>query len=61
MSPSSLSSYKRLKLTLRVLLGDHVVAMVTYSVTKLTATSLTMIGQFFGSMIVASTYMEWLQ
>ena len=31
-------SYKRLKLKLRVFLGGHIVAMVTYCVTKLTAT-----------------------
>ena len=46
--------YKRLKLKLRVFLAGHSVAMVTYSVTKIIPCS-PMIGQFFDTMIVAST------
>ena len=45
-SSSSFLSYKRLKLNFRVFLASHIVAMVTYSATKLTATCLPMIGQF---------------
>ena len=48
-------SYKRLKLKLRVSLAGHIVAMATYSATKLTATCSGMIGQFVDSMILAST------
>ena len=40
-------SYQRLKLKLRVYIAGHIVAMVTCCVTKLTATCLPMIGQFF--------------
>ena len=47
--------YKRLKLKLRVFLAGHSVAMVTYSVTKIIPTCSPMIGQFFDTMIVAST------
>ena len=53
-------SYKRLKLTLRVFLVDHNVAMVTYFATKLTATCSPMIGQFVGALMLASTSIEWL-
>ena len=35
-------------------------AMVTYCATKLTATCSPMIGQFFDTMILASTGIEWL-
>ena len=59
-SSSWLLSYKRLKLKLRVFLEGHIVAMVTYCVTKLTATCLPMIGQFADTMILASTGIEWL-
>ena len=51
-------SYKRLKLKLRVFLADHIVAMVTYCAAKLTATCSPMIGQFFDTMILASTDTE---
>ena len=55
-SPSSFSSYKRLKLKLRVFLAGHIVAMVTDCAIKLTA----MIGQCFDIMILVSTDIEWL-
>ena len=51
--------YERLKLKLRVFLAGHGVAMVTDSVTKITPTCSLMIGQFFDTMIVASTDKEW--
>ena len=51
--------YKRLKLELRVLLAGHSVAMVTYNVTKIMPTCSPIIGQFFDTMIVASTDKEW--
>jgi len=47
--------YKRLKLKLRVFLAGHGVAMVTYCVTKMIPTCLPVIGQFFDTMIVASS------
>ena len=50
---------KRLKLKSRVFLAGHSVAMVTYSVTKIIPTCAPMIGQFFDTMIVASTDKEW--
>ena len=50
--------YERLKLKLRVLLGGHSVAMVTYGVTKIIPTCPPMIGQFFDTMFVASTDKE---
>ena len=53
-------NYKRLKLQLRVFLGGYTVAMVTYCVTKMIPTSSPMIGQFFDTMIVASSDKEWL-
>ena len=53
-------SYKRLKLKLRVFLAGHIVAMVTYCATKLTATRSPMIGQFIDTMMLASTGIEWL-
>ena len=52
--------YKRLKLKLRVFLAGHVVPMVTYCATKLTVTCSPMIGQFFDTMILVSTDIEWL-
>ena len=52
--------YKRLKLKLRVFLAGHIVAMVTYCATKLTATCSPMIGQFIDTMMLASTGIEWL-
>ena len=53
-------NYKPLKLQLRVFLGGYTVAMVTYCVTKMIPTSSPMIGQFFDTMIVASSDKEWL-
>ena len=51
--------YKRLKLKLRVFLAGHCVVIVTYSVTKIIPMCSPMIGQFFDTMIVASTDKEW--
>ena len=59
-APSSFLSCKRLKLKSRVFLAGHIVAMVTYCTTKLTATCSPMIGQFIDTMIVALTDEEWL-
>ena len=53
-------NYKPLKLQLRVFLGDYNVAMVTYCVTKMVPTFSPMIGQFFDTVIVASSDNEWL-
>ena len=53
-------SYNPLKLKLRVFLAGHIVAMVTYCATKLTATCSPMIGQFVDTMMLASTSIEWL-
>ena len=47
------------KLKLRVFLAGHSVAMVTYCVTKLIPTCLPVIGQFFDTMVVASSDKEW--
>ena len=52
--------YERLKLKLRVFLAGHIVAMVTYCATKLTATCSPMIRQFIDTMMLASTGIEWL-
>ena len=52
--------YKRLKLTLRVFLAGHSVAVVTYSDTKIIPKCSPMIGQFFDTMIAASTDKQWL-
>ena len=52
-------SYKRLKLKLRVFLAGHIVAMVTYCVTKIIPTCSTVIGQIFDTMSVASIDKEW--
>ena len=43
-----------LKAKLRAFLAGHIVAMVTYCATNLTATCSPMIGQFFDAIIVAS-------
>ena len=59
-SPSSFLSYKRSKLKLRVFLVGHIVAMVTYCATKLTATCSPMIGQFVDTTMLVSTSIEWL-
>jgi len=48
-------SYKRSKLKLRVFLAGHIVAMVTYCATKLTATYCPMILQFVDTMMLVST------
>jgi len=53
-------SYKRSKLNLRVFLAGHIVAMVTYSATKLTATYSPMIVQFVDTMMFVSISIEWL-
>ena len=55
----SFLKYERLKLKIRVFLAGHSVAMVTYSVTKIIPTCSPMVGQFFDTMIVASTDKEW--
>jgi len=52
-------SYKRSKLKLSVFLAGHIVAMVTYYVTKIIPTCLPVIGQFSDTMIVASIDKEW--
>jgi len=54
-----LLKYKRLKLKLRVFLAGHSVAMVTYCVTKMMPTCSPVIGQYFDTMIVASSDKEW--
>ena len=56
----SFLKYKYLKLKLRVFIAGHSVAMVTYCVTKIIPTCLPVFGQFFDTMIVASTDKEWL-
>ena len=53
-------NYKPLKLYLRVFLGGHIVAIVTYCVTKMIPMCLPMIGQCFDTMIVTSNDKEWL-
>ena len=59
-SASSFLSYKGLKLKLRVFLAGHIVAMVTYCATKLTATYSPMIGQIVDTMMLVSTSIELL-
>ena len=49
----SFLKYERLKLKLRVFLGGHSVAVVTYCVTKIIPTCSPMTGQCFDAMIVA--------
>jgi len=44
-----------------VFLGSHTVATVTYCVTKMITTCSRMIGQFYDTMIVASSKKERLQ
>jgi len=51
--------YKRLKLKLRVFFAGLSVAMVTYCVTKMIPTCSPVIGQFFDTMIAASSDNEW--
>ena len=48
----------KLKLELRVFLASTTVAMVTYCVTKMITTRSPMVGQFFDTMIVASSDKE---
>jgi len=50
---------KRLKLKVRVFLAGHSVAMITYCVTKIIPTCSPVIGQFFDTIIVASSDKEW--
>ena len=50
--------YKPLKPQLRVFLGGHPIAMVTYCVTKMIPMCLPMIAQVFDDMIVASSVKE---
>jgi len=54
----SFLKYKHLKLKLRVFLAGHGVAMVTYCATKMIPMCSPVIGQFFDSMIVASSGKE---
>ena len=54
-------NYKPLKLSLGVFLVGHTVAMVTYYAMKRTTTCSPIVGQFFYTMIVASSDKEWLQ
>jgi len=51
--------YKRLKPKIRVFLENHGVAMVTYCVSKMIPTCSPVIGQFFDTLIVASSDNEW--
>ena len=60
MSLNSFLSYNRLKVKLRMFLAGHIVAMVTYCATKLTATCSAMIGQFVDTMSMALADKEWL-
>ena len=53
-------NYKSLKLQFRVFPADHTVAMVTYCVAVMITTCSPMIGQFFDTMIEASSDKEWL-
>ena len=53
-------NYKPLRLQLRVFLASNTVAMVTYSVTKMVTTCSPMVGEFFDTMVVASSDKEWL-
>ena len=48
-------NYKALKLQLRVFLAGHTVAMVTYYVMERTTSCSPIVGQFFDTMIVASS------
>ena len=45
---------------LRVFLTINTVVMVTYCISKMVKTCLPMVGQFFDTMIVASSDKEWL-
>ena len=48
-----------LNLKLWVFLAGHIVAMVTYCITKILPTCSPMTGQFLDTMIVASIEKEW--
>ena len=50
---------KALKTEIKGVLAGQSVVMVTYCVTKLLPTCLPIIGQFFDTIIVASTDKEW--
>ena len=52
LTPNSFFNYKRSKLKLRAFLAGHILAMVTYCATNLTATCLPMIGQFCDTIII---------
>ena len=52
-------NYKPLKLQLRVFLASYTVTMVTYCLTKMVTTCSPMVGQFFDTMVVASSDKEW--
>jgi len=55
-----LAKFKKIPyLGFRATLNFHSVAMVTYCVTKLIPTCSPVIGQFFNTMIVASSDKEW--
>ena len=54
-------NYRSLKLLLRVFLAGHAVAMVIYYAMKRTTTCSPIVGQFFDTMIVASSDKEWFQ
>ena len=58
-SLSSFLSFTPSKLNLRVFLAGHIVAMVTYCVTKIILTCSPVIGQYSDTMIVASIDKEW--
>ena len=49
-----------LKAKIKGVLAGHIVAMVTYCATKLTATCSPMIGQVVDNVILTSTGIEWL-
>ena len=53
-------NYKPLKPHLRVFLAGHTVVKVTCYVIKRTTTCSPIVGQFFDTMIVASSDKEWL-
>ena len=58
-SQSSFLSYIRLKLTLRVFLACHIVAMVICYINRMTAICLPMIGNSYDTIIVASLVKQW--
>ena len=50
-----------IKLLLRLFLAGHTVALVIYYVMTRTTTCSPIVGQFFDTMIVASSDKEWLR